>query len=186
MVIWIDDFPLGPSSNTLFKAARARKGGFVTTDDYRIFKRSLHSWIMRNHRTLNVISAKLKCAIDEGFVLRVDCFHCFDEKRVFTKDKNKKIKQLDASNRQKAAHDGLAEALRIDDRYFFAGIAEKVTAKRKLDECTIFRISLQSPRSLDDLKNLMKLETQINQTKTNQETSLSELESTTPSTSAKT
>lgn len=90
-----------------------------------------------------------------GLQLCVDRWFCFEESRVYSQTST--VKALDATNFVKPLDDVLADLLLIDDRHFFAGIAEKVTTKSKEEECTIIEITPHLPQSKDSI--LLSLKT---------------------------
>lgn len=148
---WITDFPLAPSANNLFVAASNRGNRFVPTAEHKVYKIKVAKWKFENKMALAVISKKLQQAIESGLVLKVDSYFCFHHDRVWTKSKPVRPKQIDANNRLKASLDGLVDCLGIDDKYFWSGIAEKVTTEKEHQQCTIFRIATHSPQSSEEI-----------------------------------
>lgn len=65
----------------------------------------------------------IKNWVDLKYKLQIHCGFYFRRDRLYTKEG--KFKKLDVSNRLKAAHDGVAKMLGIDDSAFFRISAEK-------------------------------------------------------------
>lgn len=113
-------------------------------------------WRSHNLKAFNNIQAllhnthKQAQANGQSFALRVDCYFVFHVERIFTV--NGKLERLDADNRLKPARDAIATLLDLDDKYFFAGLCEKVTTRSKESECTLIRIEQMIPRTLEQIQ----------------------------------
>jgi Holliday junction resolvase RusA-like endonuclease len=94
------------------------------------------------------------------FSLRVDTYFVFEKKRIISK--NNKVMKLDADNRLKPLRDAISHVLEIDDKHFFAGECEKVFTDLKDNECAMIRLQYMSPRSLDEVLNLMRTDRERN------------------------
>lgn len=71
----------------------------------------------------------MELAINQGLVLKVDCYFIFERSSIYTKKNT--VKKTDHHNRIKAALDGLSKAIGIDDSYFFTVNAHKVIGERE-------------------------------------------------------
>ncbi len=169
-MIWIQGFPLAPSVNeylipvpgkwAITKNGRQyQKGRFVKSKVHRNFLDQCYLWRSLNLTAFNRIHTLLHNAHKHAgntFALRVDCFFVFHVERIFTV--NGKIEQLDADNRLKPTRDALATLLDLDDKFFFAGLCEKVTTPKESNQCAIIRIEQMIPRTLDQVKAQMAME----------------------------
>ena len=173
MIVWINNFPLAPSvNNSLIPIAGKlvrnkygklyRQGRMIKSNEAKVFDQMCHYWALQNSGNLSVIKnelKKIKMLAElkrEPFALKVECFVVFEYGRIFTV--NKKAEQLDADNRLKKTLDGLKIVLGIDDKTFFSSSCEKVTTHSKELECAMIRISLMRPRTREDIKAMMDLE----------------------------
>jgi Holliday junction resolvase RusA-like endonuclease len=86
----------------------------------------------------------------------VDNYFALEDSRLWTV--NNLPQQIDADNRLKPCRDALSTLLGIDDKHFFSGYFEKVSTNSKELECSAIRISLMTPRSLQDLREQIKAE----------------------------
>jgi len=86
----------------------------------------------------------LELAINQGLVLKVDCYFIFERSSIYTKKNT--VKKTDHHNRIKAALDGLSKAIGIDDSYFFTVNAHKVIGER---ESITFVITTHVPMNED-------------------------------------
>lgn len=160
MAIWIMNFPLPPSVNEYLVPIRGR---LVKSQVHRRYQTTCFQWASVNRQALNGIVASITRGLAdiesrEGRVgLRVDCWFAFSEDRLFTK--TDKAKSIDANNRLKPLLDGLVQVTGIDDCLFFAGNCEKVVTTSKETECTVLKIEPMRPRSLDQIRQMMRQET---------------------------
>lgn len=155
MKIIIPDFPLPPSANTHLVPARGR---LIKSSTHRDYAKQCEIWRLANLTFVREASQALneiKVALEKHkkvFALQVDCYFVFEHKRLFTV--HNKVQQLDCNNRIKPVLDGLVKVLGIDDKHYFSGASEKISAQSKHDERTVIRITPMSPRTLADLSGL--------------------------------
>lgn len=169
--IWLTNFPLPPSVNeylmpiaggwaTSKTGKTYRKGRWVKTKIHTDYVKHCELWAKKNAQGFNSISNDLKKAVMEArenkkrICFRVDAYFIFHEPRIWTV--NNIPEQLDADNRLKPCRDALAKILDIDDKYFFSGFFEKVTAPSKDQECTFIRITETIPKDIQDIRSLIK------------------------------
>lgn len=145
-MVVITDFPLAISVNKAYPTIGGRR---VRSGDYKKFLVYAARWKGLHMGQLLDIEEQLRSWMREGYQLRVDSWFCFLHERLYTK-KNE-VKALDSHNFTKSLHDALAELLNIDDRHFFAGLAEKVSTSTKEEECTILRITPHLPQTKDSI-----------------------------------
>lgn len=167
MDIWLMNFPLPPTVNEYLmpvagrwavskKGKRYQKGGFVKTKLHSDYLKRCYEWRALHNtgwqRIQEDLHARLESARRNGlrFALRVDTYFAFEESRLWTV--NNLAQQIDADNRLKPCRDALSKLLGIDDKHFFGGFFEKITTHSKEYECSTLRITLMTPRTLEDLK----------------------------------
>lgn len=144
------------------KGKKYQKGRFVKTAEHHNYLKRCEKWASLHGEAFTQIRNEiLKIAEDgrlnkERVSFRVDTYFAFEESRLWTV--NNLPQQLDADNRLKPCRDALAKILKLDDKYFFSGFFEKISANQKEQECTILRISLQKARTLQNLKMEIKNE----------------------------
>lgn len=156
---WIINFPLPPSVNSYLTPIVVKgRGRLVKSKIHRQFMEDCHIYRLRNHVQVRKMedalkNLKLQCE-QEGrtFALRVDAYFVFHVER---------IQANDANNRLKPVLDGLVRILDVDDRFYYAGECEKIITTQRNLECAIIRISPMTPRTLEQLKAQIALETSI-------------------------
>ena len=174
-MIWIVDFPLPPSVNEYLMPViggtgvnkRTGKpyyrGRLVKTEIHNQYRERCREWALLHAPLMTytrTVLSRTKNSLEErqtAFALKIDTYFVFEHSRIFTL--SNKSQELDGHNRLKPLFDALAEAIGIDDRYFYAGNCEKVTCPTKDLECTMIRISLMKPRTKADIRSLINSET---------------------------
>ncbi len=171
--IWLVNFPLPPSVNEYLMPIAAgfgrtktgkkyQKARFVKTEPHRVYMQKCLEWRLLHNTGFLQIRAEMQekvraaRAAKEKIAFRVDTYFAFDDSRLWTV--NNLPEQLDADNRLKPCRDALSKLLEIDDKYFFSGFFEKISADAKHLECTYIRISQAQPRTLQDLRMRIKAE----------------------------
>lgn len=160
MAVWIDNFPIPPSVNNYLMPVRGR---LVKTPIHREYRDRCILWAAQNRLILEAIKNRIhnyhaKAEAKYGHsAFQVDCYVAFDHSRVFTLKNT--LQEIDANNFLKPLLDGLVEVLGIDDRAFFAGNCEKITTMSKANECSLLRISPMKPRTLQEIREMMRRET---------------------------
>lgn len=120
------DFPYPPSANELYATINRRR---VPSKKLRDFKKEAARWALRNRHELRKLSTHCLGIIEQGNWVKVDIHLCLPAKKIYTLAGAVRI--YDASNRIKATHDALSDALGIDDKYFCVGVTQKVLTKGK-------------------------------------------------------
>lgn len=123
--------PMPPSSNHQY-ASKVIKGRVLhfKTKEVRDWKSEFDTWCLQN-----MAGIKFAREFVKDKTLGVGCLFFFEQARLYTK--TGKLKKLDVSNRIKALHDALAEALHIDDSVFMKIWAEKAMIMSGRDSVTI-------------------------------------------------
>lgn len=124
--MWVfGQFPMSISVNKSH-AVRTIKGSarITKTKDGRLFDQEVAIWMLKNTHKLQKAKDEIKLALNQGYQLKLMLYFCFSHEQLWTKDG--RVKRLDTNNRVKAAVDGIAKALDIDDSVFFAEEHEKV------------------------------------------------------------
>jgi len=169
-MVWLYNFPLAPSVNdSLMPIAGKlkfnkfgkpyRQGHLVKTKHHKQYQEVCLFWANRNRESIEKIKTYITMMKNHSekqkqrFALKIECFHAFEESRLFTV--NNKNEQLDADNRLKPTMDAITKILGIDDKIYFHASSEKVTTHSKESECAMIRISLMKPRTLQDIMDLM-------------------------------
>ncbi len=166
--VWLDRWPLPPSGNTRLEPTFIRLGKGRVKPSMR--KSAAHRqyldmcilWGHQNRAAIDnlsryLLNLKASCeASRRPFALQVDCYFAFQAGRLLTV--NNKSTNIDADNLLKATLDGLSQVLDIDDKHFYRTSSEKITTHSKELECALIRISPSSPRSLDQIKALSKMQ----------------------------
>lgn len=173
-MVWILDFPLPPSVNSYLMPVAGkikknkltknsyRQGMLVKTQAHRDYESECILWSLQIKERLDKIKERIFFAMKAAendqvpFALKVDLYFCLEHSRLITK--NNKVQRIDRDNRIKPATDQLHHILGIDDKYIFAGNAEKVTAQSKDEECVIIRISITRPRTKTQILELASSE----------------------------
>jgi hypothetical protein len=145
---WLDKFPLCPSVNNQLRVSGQ---GMFKTKEARNFDQQVMTYRLMNIHRVNSLEMSMKQLLSDGFVFRVDCYFIFEKSKLFSK--KKEVKTIDAQNRCKATIDALVKLVEVDDKYFFAGDAEKLFTTNVVEaNTTIIRITEWMPRSLEDLR----------------------------------
>lgn len=173
-MVWLVNFPLPPSVNEYLMPVPGRvkvnqrtgklykSGAFVKTELHRKYMDTCHQWRALHNKSFGEIQDHLlglvhKARADKRRVaFRVDHYFALEDSRLWTV--NNLPERLDADNRLKPCRDALSTLLGIDDKYFFSGYFEKVSTNSKELECSAIRISLMTPRTLQDLREQIKAE----------------------------
>jgi len=116
----IDNFPLPPSTNTLY-AHSSFYNRMVKTKTYKDYDKEVQTWIATNP---NHVANLREFAKDLMGVFHIETVFFMDQKRVVCKDGTPK--KNDTSNRIKALHDVLSDIIGVDDSYFWSGSFTKV------------------------------------------------------------
>lgn len=127
--ISFEGLPMPPSSNNQY----IQRGRFrVPSLELREFKAEFE----RVAREREIAFSKAAKLIAEWGALEVHCVFYFPFEKLFTKKST--VKRLDVSNRIKAIHDCLSDAIKRDDADFFLISAEKrVTEEEAYVDVTI-------------------------------------------------
>jgi Holliday junction resolvase RusA-like endonuclease len=151
MQLILKNFPLGPSSNSIYACVNGR---FIKSLEARKYSASVDIYKLRKYHAIqNFISQ-----ISNDDIFQIDTHFVFQKNRILNKSKNSKskYKKLDTANRLKSALDGLSKILDIDDSRFFSGIYTKNYCENQADEQVIIVITKTCILSLEEL--IKKLE----------------------------
>lgn len=118
------------SNNQYYLARRGQKTYHVPSRELERFKRELNDYYHLNKPVINRAQTILNFWLSNKLSLKMNCKFYFERKMIYTL-KNKP-KKMDVSNRLKAAHDGIAKLLDIDDSLFFKIEAEKLELQESL------------------------------------------------------
>lgn len=138
----------------------------VKTNVHRNYLQACYLWRAQHNNSFTRAQDELLRAQKEArdslrhFALRVDCYFAFEHSRLWTQKNAPQT--LDADNRLKPCRDALASLLGIDDKFFFSGYFEKVSAPTKSHEGTYIKITPMTPRNLAELHFQIKQETALN------------------------
>jgi len=110
-----------PSANNLYPS---RGGHRHKSAEYRAWLYQFRKWFLVNVRDVELASAMCKAAVQQRHAIVVHARFYFPRQAVICKDGTPK--RNDTSNRLKALHDALADALGVDDSYFWDGGFEKL------------------------------------------------------------
>ncbi len=138
--ILIRDFPLPPSSNSLYrniKNGRAGQLGRAKTEKYKLYCDDVAMWAIVHGKTLKRTRSEVNDLLLIHKTLQIDATFCIAESRCYSKDG--KIKKIDTFNHIKALHDQLSEVLWVDDRFFWDGNVRRQPCDKK-SERVIIRI----------------------------------------------
>lgn len=120
-IIRIQNLPMPPTSNHQY--ILVRRGGktfHVASEALKQFRRDFKQRLGFN---VQFTAALFELKTWGAKAYRVECELIFTQSKLYTKKGT--VKKLDTSNRLKALHDALSEALGIDDSLFFYITAEK-------------------------------------------------------------
>jgi len=138
--IVFDDIPLPPSSNAAYKSfVRGGKIRHVCHPDLVAFKRDFGLYQLSNLAAFRLAESVLK---EPKGRLGIHCSFFVGSEKLMTK--KGKLKRWDVSNRLKALHDCLAEALGIDDSLFMDISASKYVMPEKTRPSVRVELSFQS------------------------------------------
>lgn len=154
-ILW-NRLPFPPSVNESLAAIGYRsKAGkiashLVSTRVSRGFKDECETWRLKN---LSLV-AHTRTKVLEWKILRVDIICVIRHERMYTLKGQPKV--FDVHNRIKPLHDAIATILNHDDKYFFAGDAEKVSIPPGphllgMEDHCIALISKHTPSTYHDL-----------------------------------
>lgn len=134
--ITFDKIPLPPTSNHQY-ISFVRRGRIIhaPSKDLVNFKRQMQEYWLTQGDTL-----KFTRELFSGYPLKVHVDLYFERSRILSKRGS--FKRLDVSNRIKALHDSLADALLIDDCMFVRISAEKHGVQKISDEGCSVRIEV--------------------------------------------
>lgn len=128
--------PLPPSSNNMYKSFMQRgRIRHVCSLETNAFKCQMRAYWRKES-----LSVKFAREAFAGHPLSVHIEFGFEFSRLLTKKGH--FKKLDVSNRLKALHDSIAEALLIDDSCFVCISATKYAVQKKEQEMASVTISL--------------------------------------------
>lgn len=135
-MICLSGLPLPPSSNNQYKTVLMRgKMLRVPSADYKKFKADFGAWLYENKRAVEAAREKIAPLADAG--LKCSVFLGFAACRLVSQ--KGKFKRLDVSNRMKALHDIVADALGIDDSCFVSVTAEKFYVEAHEKESSVIK-----------------------------------------------
>lgn len=141
----LKNFPLGPSSNSIYASVNGR---FIKSNEARKYSNLVDIYKLRKFKQIEEFQSK----ITNDDIFRVDTHFIFQKNRILNKTKAKsKYKKLDTSNRLKSTLDGLSKILEIDDSRFFTGVYTKNYCENQQDEQVIIVISKTNVYSLDEV-----------------------------------
>lgn len=167
-MILMVNFPLPPSVNEYLvpvasnrygtdkRGRQFQKAHFVKSATHTNYLKACHEWRALHNLSFTRIQEYLLNLQHEAkskrekFALRVDHYFAFEHSRLWTK--NNLAEQIDADNRLKPCRDAIADLVGIDDKYFFSGYFEKVSAPTKAQEGTYIKIAQMVPRTLADIR----------------------------------
>lgn len=165
-MIWMNNIPIPPSANDMYETTgrivtKRNKSGKIYTGvktgrygskELEHFKAQCKSFYNVNREKIDAIAMVMQNWIDQGMVIRLDCYAAFQYSRIWTLEG--KAKQIDADNRRKALQDSISDMLNIDDKWIFSGIMEKVSCETKLDEQCFLCFTPMKPRTINDIISL--------------------------------
>jgi Holliday junction resolvase RusA-like endonuclease len=148
MDITFTGIPVPPSSNAMYCNSRVPgRRGRVKSREMRMWERDFATWALENAQAFARARAILKTRMKPGYVLQFDATFNFTRERIFTK--KGLPKRLDTSNYLKALHDAMAEAIGIDDSWFFDGMMRKRPVGTPLHESATVELAIiESPWSV--------------------------------------
>lgn len=128
MQIVFEAIPIPPSSNNQYKSfMRNGRVIHVKAPELVQYKLAFAAWAKANAPAIKAAGEILA-----HHRLSVSAFFFLKHHRIFTKTGS--VKRLDVSNRLKALHDCIAEAIGIDDAQFFEIAARKVAISNDREE----------------------------------------------------
>jgi hypothetical protein len=149
---WVLEFPMPPSINASLRPGF--KGRFRKTPEALLFQSACQRFGIAHAKSFNNMNKELSKYLSHSHGLRVDAFFFFPQNKLVTTSKGtKRLKVIDANNRLKAALDGLASCLGIDDRHFIAGNCEKAISKND-KACVHFRIAVEKLKTQLEIEGM--------------------------------
>jgi Holliday junction resolvase RusA-like endonuclease len=122
-IILIPDLPMPPSANELYRNVMGV--GRVATKELKDYKSAMKRWAFAN----NYLVREIADVVAKWRFIDVSANFHFRHSRIITLDG--RAKKIDTSNRLKALHDSLAEALGIDDKVFWNVHAKKLVLREE-------------------------------------------------------
>lgn len=123
----LKDFPMPPTLNKGY--FNLPRGGRAPTKELRDFKRQVELWILTNKSSLGAFKQLWEGPWNRCASFKLTIYFIMAKEKLYTLQG--KAKKLDVSNRIKFAEDGIAQAIGIDDRYFFSVSAEKLIGEKE-------------------------------------------------------
>lgn len=148
-----DRFPLPPTSNHLYETGWNKTTGKSfrrKSCSYKSYIQECEFWRLKNLPLVRFTKNFFAEWIRIGATIKVDSYFEFSRGNIWTKKNAPKI--LDTSNRIKGLHDVLAHILQTDDRFFFAGLSEKVESCDDQSQCVIVVLKKQNPRTGNQIR----------------------------------
>lgn len=119
----LKNLPLPPSANALYKTIRRGNKMFrAKSAEYGEYHSEMKLWCLK-HGPLLEVARNWALQIGPKRFIKIDVLFRFREGRILCKDMTPK--RNDTSNRIKALHDLLAEAMGLDDKWFWSGSFDK-------------------------------------------------------------
>lgn len=152
MIIILDNFPIPPSSNAIYRSFFNKKVGRLVhykSQEMKAYEVLVESWSSTRQQMISSASETLTNLIfDQRNFIRVDAYFGLKPEKLWNREGSKK--KMDVSNRIKALHDCLSNVLAIDDRFFYPGECEPVIVGPWEQECVIVKMTIKKPRSLKE------------------------------------
>lgn len=125
--------PIPPSSNGQYATVMMRGRPMrVPSREFKEYKKSFAGWVIQNKQALLEARGSIR---EWNSTLEIAMYCCFEKSRLITLDG--RCKSLDISNRSKALHDLISDALQIDDSIFVSTPMEKVIAPGEKEQVII-------------------------------------------------
>jgi hypothetical protein len=160
--ILISGLPLPPTDNKQYKTIVRRdlkaRNGYKTlrvkSDTALKYKKQFSDWALVNAQAM----ARARKAISQwGETIELQLFFAMEENKLLTIEE-KRLKKIDANNRDKALQDCLADTLRIDDSRFVITRLEKVISAPNGEQV----LAILTPKKLRTLAEVFQsLETRV-------------------------
>lgn len=119
----LSGIPLPPSANNIYATVGRKR---IKSRELRKWETDLTAYAYENLQTVNSVRRILEQELMSNQVLQIEALYYFKPSRILCK--SGEPKRLDTSNYLKALHDGLANVLGIDDKYFWDGTFKKFAA----------------------------------------------------------
>ena len=151
----LSDIPMPPSENRAYwarpyrdKRTGAPKACIAPSRELTEYqKKDFLAWRYESNIQLASCRKKIKEWMAMSYLIRVDSFICENRTKLF--NLKNMPKKYDVKNRLKPMHDCLAEALQIDDSYFWSGYDEKIITNKEPFVFVILRPF--KPRKINEL-----------------------------------